>query len=162
MEGGASALPEGVPALQPAPTATSRGRGRPMKESEPVHYEVLVDSVDAALTGKAKAREVLRPLCSIFVPYGLLARLHEDETPNYITGMNAHIPGHILHLDTACICLERGLAPKVGKVTSALSQAKGSRAKNRIPESGTHFVVCEGEALDTELYMSERNGIEVY
>lgn len=150
MEGGATA------------PAQVRGRGRPRKAAEePGNFEALIDSVGAALSKKAKAKEVLRPLCSIAVPNGLLLQAHRQQVPSYVTTINAHIPEHILVLDTACTRLERGFARGAGKLHSALSTTKGS-ARKQILEKVTHCVVGSGETLDVASYMSERESMQVH
>lgn len=53
----------------------AHGWGHPRQTAEePGNYEVLIDSVEAALSKNAKLKDVLRSLCSVAVPNGLLLK----------------------------------------------------------------------------------------
>jgi len=90
------------------------------------------------------------------MPNELLVQLHREETPKYIPAINAHIPGHILHLDPECTRLAGA-----GKVVSALSKTTGSYSRRKLLEKTTHFAIGSGEALNTATYIRERDDIQV-
>lgn len=85
---------------------------------EPGNYEVLIDSIEAALSKKFKSKAVLRPLCSVAVPNGSLLQVHGQQVPSYVATINSHYPGYIIVLDTACTRLARRFACGTGKLNS--------------------------------------------
>lgn len=142
---------EGATAQNDAGTACVRGkpsRVTPVQQC----YEVVVDHAEVALSEMAKARAVLKSVCSItgkyityclnknphmskslqwcssLVPSGLLVQAHKEDMPSYATTVNSHTPGHFLHLNSSSTRLERSIAREAGRISSTFSKAKGSIA----------------------------------